>query len=188
MLKASKDKIRITGEFDNWQHSNPKFIFQWDEQTQQYAVDIPINNNINNSNSINQKQKVLQVKLLRNEVDWIIITRDKRFQVIKDNNGYMNNLVEVDDFISPSANSLTVKANSTNNACSSPRSHKHSVNLHNEGNDYINISSISELSSIEEIDLEEDLFLQELNIDELLDNANATNEPFTILNYKSMPI
>lgn len=188
MIKTSRDKIRITGEFDNWLHNNPKFIFQWDDLIQQYMVDIPLNNNIGNiNNSVNNSKKVLQVKLLRNEVDWIIITKDKRFKIIKDSNGYMNNLVEIDEFKLTNNNS-NIKINSgqckstTNNGCNN------NVNLNSDGYDYINISSISELSSIEEIDLEDDLYLQEYNIDEVLGNPKITNEPFTILNYKSMTI
>ena len=80
--RSPKDKIVITGEFDNWQHSD--YVLQYDE-IQGYRVEIP---------RLNGKEKAM-FKLLVNDSDWITLSY---FETMTDNCGHTNNVLNYHDY------------------------------------------------------------------------------------------
>ncbi|CAR28193.1 hypothetical protein ZYGR_0N06850 [Zygosaccharomyces rouxii] len=170
--RSPKDKIVITGEFDNWQHSD--YVLQYDE-IQGYKVEIP---------RLNGKEKAM-FKLLVNDCDWVTLSY---FETITDNCGHTNNVLNYHDYeLNDNLDDITISSvqddlrqqeqllNYTRNdyeekegepkevAISVSGSHEQSIpdertpseeidSTQAATNDYVNISSHGELSSTEDLD------------------------------------
>lgn len=170
--RSPKDKIVITGEFDNWQHSD--YVLQYDE-VEGYKVEIP---------RLNGKERAM-FKLLVNDCDWIMLSY---FETMTDNCGHTNNVLNYHDY-EPNDNLDDITISSAHDdlkqqeqllnyagndyeekegepkevAMSVTSSHEQTFpeesipseeidSTHAATNDYINISSHGELSSTEDLD------------------------------------
>lgn len=171
--RSPKDKIVITGEFDNWQHSD--YILQYDEN-QGYKVEIP---------KLSGREKAM-FKLLVNDCDWITLSY---FETATDNCGHTNNVLNYQDYeVNDNLDDVTISSiqdelrqqeqllNYARNDCEDKEgskedqifTHENKNNSESTGdesmpseeadstqvvtNDYVNISSHGELSSTEDLD------------------------------------
>lgn len=159
---SPRDKIVITGEFDDWQHSD--YVLQYDEK-EGYKVMIP---------RLNGKEKAL-FKFLINDNKWITLSY---FETLTDDSGITNNVLHyhdydphegLDDVTIGSMHDeneqqrqlLSYSTQVTEAVVLSPdlfqqeKLEANSCSTNQNGmNDYVNISSHGELSSIEDLDFE----------------------------------
>ncbi|QLG73822.1 hypothetical protein HG535_0F03330 [Zygotorulaspora mrakii] len=154
------DKIVITGEFDNWQHSD--YILEYDGK-EGYKVEIP---------RLTGRERAL-FKFLVNDNRWITLSY---FETLTDEQGFINNVLNYHDYDGlddVTINSSTQDENEqqekllsystevTDAKYMSPELFSHgkleansSSNNPVGSNDYVNISSHGELSSIEDLEFE----------------------------------
>lgn len=161
-FSSPKDKIVITGEFDDWQHSD--YVLQYDEK-EGYKVEIP---------RLTGKEKAM-FKLVINDREWITLSY---FETTTDNSGHTNNVLNyhdydlndaLDDVTIGSTNDeneqqeqlLSYTVNGSENEYLSPDMFPQerlegyqSSTTHTATNDYVNISSHGELSSTEDLDFD----------------------------------
>ncbi|AQZ13294.1 YIL024C [Zygosaccharomyces parabailii] len=146
--RSPKDKIVITGEFDNWQHSD--YVLQYDER-QGFKVEIP---------KLRGKEKAM-FKLLVNDNDWITLSY---FETATDASGHTNNVLHYHDYeINENMEDVTISSASDERqqqqllkyAAETDENNLPTEELETTQavtNDYVNISSHGELSSTEDLD------------------------------------
>ncbi|CAI4389362.1 BAK_1a_G0026690.mRNA.1.CDS.1 [Saccharomyces cerevisiae] len=126
---SKADKLVVTGEFDNWRHSD--YVLQYDGSTQNYRVQIPRR----------KGQRSTMFKVVINDKKWVTLNY---FDTVTDKSGYTNNILHFKDNeasqlmdipLSPHTRSNTAKGKPEDDSL----------------NDYVNLSSHSDLSSTEEI-------------------------------------
>lgn len=146
--RSPKDKIVITGEFDNWQHSD--YVLQYDEH-QGYKVEIP---------KVNGKEKAM-FKLLVNDCDWITLSY---FETATDGCGHTNNVLHYHDYeLNDNLEDVTISSATDEKqqeqllryAAEAGENELPADGLETPPavtNDYVNISSHGELSSTEDLE------------------------------------
>lgn len=164
------DKVVITGEFDNWEHSD--YVLQYYEN-EGYKVEIP---------RINGKKRTM-FKLVINDQEWITLAF---FETAVDDSGHTNNVLNYDDYeMDASLDDITISSIRDENEQQEQLlsyaaevgdnqflSHEifpkdqlgdqleerldeeHTSEMQAGMNDYVNISSHGELSSTEDLDFD----------------------------------
>lgn len=152
---SPKDKIVVTGEFDDWQHSDYVLKYHEDEG---YKVEIP---------RISGKEKAM-FKLVINDQEWITLSY---FETAVDDSGHTNNVLNYDDYeMEGSLDDVTISSVREEN-----EQQKQLLSFSGEVaedqllspeilspvsapqagmTDYVNISSYGELSSTEDLEFE----------------------------------
>lgn len=102
---SKADKLVVTGEFDNWRHSD--YVLQYDGSTQNYRVQIPRR----------KGQRSTMFKVVINDKKWVTLNY---FDTVTDKSGYTNNILHFKDNeasqlmdipLSPHTRSNTAKGN-----------------------------------------------------------------------------
>lgn len=159
---SPQDKVVITGEFDDWKHSD--YVLQYLEN-EGFKVEIP---------RINGQEKAM-FKLVINDREWITLAY---FETTVDGSGHTNNVLNYQDYeIDESLDDVTIgsarqeseqrqllsyTAEVTTTPYVSPKLLSPALAPQVALNDYVNISSHGELSSTEDLEFEPcDLDLEE---------------------------
>ncbi|QLQ80540.1 hypothetical protein HG537_0D05410 [Torulaspora globosa] len=164
LYSSPTDKIVITGEFDDWKHSDYVLEYYGDEG---YKVEIP---------RINGKDKTM-FKLVINDREWITLSY---FETAVDDSGHTNNVLNYHDYeLDESLDDVTIGSVRQENEQQKqllsftaevtedhflPSEILSTASAPQAGlNDYVNISSYGELSSTEDLEFtcDSDLGLEE---------------------------
>lgn len=152
---SPQDKVVITGEFDDWQHS--KYVLQYFEN-EGFRAEIP---------RIKGREKAM-FKLVINDREWITLAY---FETAVDGSGHTNNVLNYQDYeVDDSLDNVTISSARQDSeqqrqllsyaAEVSGEQYMSPVMLSPASapqvalNDYVNISSHGELSSTEDLDFE----------------------------------
>ncbi|AJR44120.1 hypothetical protein H785_YJM1208I00147 [Saccharomyces cerevisiae YJM1208] len=126
---SKADKLVVTGEFDNWRHSD--YVLRYDGSTQNYRVQIPRR----------KGQRSTMFKVVINDKKWVTLNY---FDTVTDKSGYTNNILHFKDNEASQLMDIPLLPHTrSNTAKGKPED--------DSLNDYVNLSSHSDLSSTEEI-------------------------------------
>lgn len=167
---SAKDKVVITGEFDDWKHSD--YVLKYAEN-EGFKVEIP---------RINGKEKAM-FKLVINDREWVTLGT---FETTVDSSGHLNNVLNYQDYdVDDSLDDVTISsarqeseqkqllsytAEATEPRYLPPELLSPSSAPQVALNDYVNISSHGELSSTEDLEFEP----SDIDLEETLQyNANV---------------
>ncbi|CUS23553.1 LAQU0S10e03048g1_1 [Lachancea quebecensis] len=137
---SRKDKVIITGNFDNWEHT--KFVLKHNSEDDSFEVKVPA-----------VSSGVLTFKFVINDKDWVTLPY---FDTQKDGNGFLNNVLNWQDADDERLEDITISStiHPQNHSPQENCVHVTSVGCENlVDHDYIQVSSQDELSSTENVDL-----------------------------------
>ncbi|CAR23238.1 Atg45p [Lachancea thermotolerans CBS 6340] len=137
---SQKDKVIVTGNFDNWEHT--KFVLKRNSEDDSFEVEVPA-----------VSSGVLTFKFVINDRDWVTLPY---FDTEKDGNGFLNNVLKWQDADDERLEDITISStiHSQNNSPQDQCVHVTTAGCENlADHDYIQVSSQDELSSTENVDL-----------------------------------
>ncbi|CCD22432.1 Atg45p NDAI_0A02740 [Naumovozyma dairenensis CBS 421] len=154
-------KILITGTFNNWQYAEDQteYRLHYDVSKKEYTVDVP---KVNGKDRLNFKFVILNANNSGYD-EWITLPC---FETTIDDQGYINNITDCNTY-DKIVDENTEKAPFTleiGNQYMEPKKDVNDCNIYSttkktkidesSSNEYVNVSSFSELGSTEEIDVE----------------------------------